>query len=362
MQVPTVQAIDPNAGVVIMSGRPANMMNLIDSVITCLQKYVGFEGRASRSEYWWFFLATTIASFFASIIDSLLFGIELTDPTPISWALTFLVFLPSLAVGIRRIHDHGMSGWFCMVPFYNFFFFFTEGESVPNIYGHVPTNIQEGKSGVQDVIVQEPMSQMSDDGYWKFVDGEWVSTELQDQAIAQGANPHISNTDVITIPQTSEQIVIYSSPSSGGANKTLIVISTVIGVLILTVILAGVLYVWASSLAQEQESSLVGDWTNPVDKLELQSNGDAKDSTGTFESWYTSGENIYFEDEDYFYKFRYSVVGDILFLNPYDEDGDLSEEECIGYLEGNSGESESYFNDRIEQAQSDGKIPNWCNF
>lgn len=222
----------------------------------------------------------------------------------------------------------------------------TGGESVPNIYGSVPTN------------VQEPMIQVSDDGYWKFVDGEWGPTELQDQAIAQGANPHVGNTYENIIPQTSEQIVIYSSPSSGGGNTTLIVIGTVIGGLILTVILAGVLYEWATSLA---ESDLVGDWTNPVDKLELQSNGDAKESSGTFESWYIEGQSIFFEDKDYSYEFRYSVVGDILFLAPYGADGVLSEEECIAYLEGNSGESESHFNDRLEQAQSDGEYPNWCN-
>ena len=45
----------------------------------------------------------------------------------------------------------------------------------------------------------------------------------------------------------------------------------------------------------------------------------------------------------------------------YDEDGELSEEDCIVYLQGLNGESESYYNDRIEQVESDGKFPNWCN-
>jgi len=208
----------------------------------------------------------------------------------------------------------------------------------------------------------QPMVQVSDDGYWALIDGNWVPTELQNQAIAQGANPHVGNTHVNTMPQTSEQVVNYSSPSSGGVDKTLIVIGAIVVGVILIVILSMVLYVWASSLAEDnQEPSLVGDWTNPNDKLELQSNGDAKETTGTFESWYTVGENLYFEDEDYSYKFRYSIVDDVLFLAPYDEDGILSEEDCIGYLEGTSGESESYFNDRIEQVESNGWFPNWCN-
>ena len=374
MQPPSIQLMGTTGEVVIVSGRPPNMMNPIDSVITCLQKYVGFEGRASRSEYWWFFLFTIIASLISGIIDAMLFGIELTDPTPISWALQIGLFLPSIAVGIRRIHDHGLSGWYCIIPIYNIILFATEGKAVPNMYGPVPTNTLDGESGSQYVVVQEPMqqqyqqptaqtvSQVSDDGYWALVDGNWVPTELQNQAIAHGANPHVGNTHANTMPQMSEQVVIYSSPSSGGVEKTLIVIVGVVIGAALLVVLAGVLYVWASSLAgDDNDSNLVGTWTNPVDQLVLDGNGDAHDSSGTFESWYTESPNLYFEDEDYSYEFRYSLVDDILFLAPYDEDGILSEEDCIAYLTGTSGESESYFNDRIEQVESDGKFPSWCN-
>ncbi len=202
------------------------------------------------------------------------------------------------------------------------------------------------------------MAQVSDDGFWQLVDGDWVPTELQVQTIANGANPHFD-----TIPQTSEQVMIYSSPQSSGASKTLIVIGVVVVGLILTVILAGVLYAWASSLAEDNESSLVGTWTNPEDKLELKDNGDVKESTNTFDTWYTRGGDLYFEDEDYYYKFKYLIVDDILFLVPYDEsgDGEIIEEDCIAYLEGNNGESESYFNDRIDQAESNGEFPSWCN-
>ena len=84
MQASAIQPISTAGGSVIVSGRPANMMNPIDSVITCFQKYVGFEGRASRSEYWWFFLFSFIASIITAIIDAILFGIETTDPTPIT--------------------------------------------------------------------------------------------------------------------------------------------------------------------------------------------------------------------------------------------------------------------------------------
>tara|TARA_B110000495_G_C22888406_1_gene518137 strand:+ start:182 stop:829 length:648 start_codon:yes stop_codon:yes gene_type:complete len=209
----------------------------------------------------------------------------------------------------------------------------------------------------------QPVTEVSDDGYWALVDGNWVPTELQNQAIAHGANPHVGNLGVNTIPQTPGQVVFYSSPSSGGVEKSLIVIvGIVIGAVIL-VVLAGVLYVWASSLAGDNnDSNLVGDWTNPSDKLELQSNGDAFESTGTFESWYTVGEDLRFEveDEDGYYNFRYSLVDDILFLAPYGENGELNEEDCVIYLQGLNGESQSYYTDRIEQAEYDGQVPYWC--
>jgi len=203
--------------------------------------------------------------------------------------------------------------------------------------------------------------QVSEDGYWQLVDGDWVPTELQNEAIANGAIPHVSNLEVNTIPQTAGQVVFHSLPSNRGVDKKWIVIGAIAVGIIVTVVLANVLYWWASSLAKDQDSNLVGDWTNPVDKLELESNGDVKESSGTFESWYTTDENLYFEDEDNLYKFRYSLVDDILFLAPYSEDGKLIEEDCIAYLQGLSGESESYFNNEIENAESNGTFPSWCN-
>jgi hypothetical protein len=207
----------------------------------------------------------------------------------------------------------------------------------------------------------QPEFQVSDDGYWQLVDGNWVPTELQNEAIAKGAIPHVSNLGVNTIPQTAEQVVFHSLSSNRGVDKKWIVIGVVAVGILVTVVLANVLYWWASSLAEDQDPNLVGDWTNPSDKLELESNGDAKESSGTFESWYTADENLYFEDEDYSYKFRYSLVEDILSLAPYSEDGDLIEEDCIAYLQGLSGESESYFNNEIENAESNGTFPSWCN-
>ena len=129
-----------------MGARPANMMSIMDAVKTCLEQYVGFDGRASRSEYWWFFLAFVIAGFVTNILDGIIFGFGLTDPTWISTILQLGLFLPILAVVFRRLHDHGKSGWnvcwaFLILPiFYLTYLMIIDGEAQGNAYGPVPTN------------------------------------------------------------------------------------------------------------------------------------------------------------------------------------------------------------------------------
>ena len=164
MQASTMQPISTAGAGVIVSGRPANMMNPIDSVIACFRKYVGFEGRASRSEYWWFVLFTVIAYIIAAIMDAIIFGIELTDPTPISWTLQIGLLLPTLAVSVRRLHDIGKSGWYVLITLIPIaglilliVWYCNDGEPVPNMYGPVPTNTRDVNLGTQYVMVQQPM-------------------------------------------------------------------------------------------------------------------------------------------------------------------------------------------------------------
>jgi uncharacterized membrane protein YhaH (DUF805 family) len=79
-------------------------MNFQQAVQTCLQKYVDFSGRASRPEYWWFILAYMIVAVIANFIHEYVYLIV---------ALVFL--LPMLAVGVRRLHDIGKSGWWLLI-------------------------------------------------------------------------------------------------------------------------------------------------------------------------------------------------------------------------------------------------------
>mgnify|MGYP001280154457 CR=1 FL=1 len=143
-----------------MTGRPVQMMGFGDAVKNAIvNNYANFSGRASRSEYWWFFLFTFLAGLVAVIIDALVFGVEPNGstwepyvtgyrgssgvPTWVFWILQLALFLPSLAVAVRRIHDHGKSGWFVIVPLYNLYLVIVDGEAMPNAYGEVPTNTLE---------------------------------------------------------------------------------------------------------------------------------------------------------------------------------------------------------------------------
>ena len=129
-------------GTIPVGGRPMQMMSIIDAVKNVLvNNYAGFEGRASRSEYWWFFLTIQFLIFIPlGMIDGVLFGWEYDDPMWISNIFNLAIILPSLAVGVRRIHDHGKSGWWILMPFYNLYLFIAEGEAMPNAHGPVPTN------------------------------------------------------------------------------------------------------------------------------------------------------------------------------------------------------------------------------
>jgi len=77
-------------------------MNFTESISTCFNKYGDFNGRASRSEYWWFVLFLFLASAALNMVNhsGMLGGL-----------FSLATILPHLAVGARRLHDTNRSGW-----------------------------------------------------------------------------------------------------------------------------------------------------------------------------------------------------------------------------------------------------------
>lgn len=88
-------------------------MNFGESITTCMGKYVTFSGRASRSEFWWFYLFTVLISWGATLVEAAMFGVGAMG---ILSGIASLVFvLPSLAASSRRLHDIGKSGWWLLI-------------------------------------------------------------------------------------------------------------------------------------------------------------------------------------------------------------------------------------------------------
>lgn len=83
--------------------------NPINALTSCLKRYAKFEGRASRSEFWYWVLATFIIGFVVGFVGVLTVGESATNA--ISNILQLALLLPGLAVAVRRLHDTGRSGW-----------------------------------------------------------------------------------------------------------------------------------------------------------------------------------------------------------------------------------------------------------
>ncbi len=110
-------------------------MDFMTAVRTVLQqKYADFNGRAPRSEYWWFVLAYAIAYLVAAVIGGILGKIGMFLPL----LLALAVLVPMIAVSVRRLHDVDKSGWFMLIPIYNLILALTEGTKGPNRFGPDP--------------------------------------------------------------------------------------------------------------------------------------------------------------------------------------------------------------------------------
>ena len=79
-------------------------MNFGQAISVCLSKYATFTGRATRSEFWWFFLFQILISIAAGMLGDVVGGL-----------VSLALLLPALAVGTRRLHDIGKSGWWQLI-------------------------------------------------------------------------------------------------------------------------------------------------------------------------------------------------------------------------------------------------------
>tara|TARA_B100000795_G_scaffold257132_1_gene230122 strand:- start:63 stop:437 length:375 start_codon:yes stop_codon:yes gene_type:complete len=117
-------------------------MNIQTSIETCFNKYATFSGRASRSEYWFFILFYFLGSIITLIIDVNILGYSLeSEYTPINSIFSLILFIPSIAVACRRLHDVNQSGWWQLLwitiigGILLIIWYATEGENKKNRFG-----------------------------------------------------------------------------------------------------------------------------------------------------------------------------------------------------------------------------------
>jgi uncharacterized membrane protein YhaH (DUF805 family) len=110
-------------------------MDFKQSVIRCVRdKYADFNGRAGRAEFWWFALACFAVGMVFNILGLAIIGL----------LVNLALLLPSLAVGARRMHDIGKSGWFqllWLIPFLGWavmIYFLVQPSGAANEYGEGP--------------------------------------------------------------------------------------------------------------------------------------------------------------------------------------------------------------------------------
>lgn len=90
-------------------------MSFPQAVSSVLRQYVGFSGRARRSEYWWWILFTLLVSIAVSLVENVLGLASETGGGPLSGLVALALLLPNLAVSVRRLHDTGRSGWWILL-------------------------------------------------------------------------------------------------------------------------------------------------------------------------------------------------------------------------------------------------------
>ena len=102
-------------------------MSFAAAVRTCFQKYATFEGRAKRSEFWWWMLFQTLVTGVVALIGGVFIiaagtgnsGGQVNGPLVVIGGIFYVLaivvalalLVPTYAVGCRRLHDRGMSGW-----------------------------------------------------------------------------------------------------------------------------------------------------------------------------------------------------------------------------------------------------------
>jgi len=119
-----------------------------------LSKYAVFSGRARRKEYWMFVLMNFLLFLAIGFVGAILRVNAKVLETLIN-VYQLAILIPSIAAGVRRMHDTGKSGWYLLIPIYNLILACTRGDEGANEYGPDPIAEEEaGKSAGTEAPAQ----------------------------------------------------------------------------------------------------------------------------------------------------------------------------------------------------------------
>ena len=124
-----------------MTQREVSFGEAVNRALTV--NYCNFQGRSSRSEYWWYCLCMAIFGFILGFICELIFSH--TFANIITSLVSLALILPGLGLAVRRLHDIGKSGWLvllALIPVVGaivlIIWFCQPSQPTPNQYGPVP--------------------------------------------------------------------------------------------------------------------------------------------------------------------------------------------------------------------------------
>ncbi len=118
------------AATAVADNTPITFGNVFPRV---LKKYATFQGRARRKEYWLFLLVSTLISLAIAVVEALAGDSQILINI-YNWGL----LLPTIAVGVRRLHDSDRSGWWLLLPIVNLIFLIQDGTPGDNRFGPNP--------------------------------------------------------------------------------------------------------------------------------------------------------------------------------------------------------------------------------
>jgi uncharacterized membrane protein YhaH (DUF805 family) len=117
-------------------------MGIQEAVSTCFSKYVDFQGRATRPEYWWWVLFIVVVAVVLRLLGGLILGMDSGAGGLLSGLFYLATLLPGLAVSVRRLHDTDRSGWWLLIGFIPvigtlvlIYFMVQPGTMAPNQFG-----------------------------------------------------------------------------------------------------------------------------------------------------------------------------------------------------------------------------------